>query len=154
MTPRNGAGGGDTRAEAVPGTASTATAAEATARIRKRREGPSKCLRILADRSRKLSAPSASIRRSLPIAAREVPRSTVRPRRRRAPRAARAALPGGAGADGGGAPSRPQPRRQRDRRGESPTLSRPSCPPPWDDCAVRIRTLGDVLLDVVVRLEE
>ena len=59
MTTWNGAGGGETRADAVPGTASAATAAEATARRRKRRERRTKGSPILTYRPGELSDPYA-----------------------------------------------------------------------------------------------
>src|SRR6476660_5441714 len=78
----------------------------------------------------------------------------VRPRTRRgrpdAPAAARgAAAPFAAGAQ----PQLPPPHR-RARPAENRALSRSSSPTAWDDCALQIVTLGDVLLDVVVLLSE
>src|SRR5437868_7988761 len=81
--------------------------------------------------------------RSVWLAARGARRSTGLPRRRGARRAARASPRAAATAAGGGAPSRPPRRRRRGRRGESPTLSRPSAPPPWNDCAVNVTALSD-----------
>src|SRR6476620_6156837 len=50
-------------------------------------------------------------------------------------------------------PRLPPPLR-RARPAENRALSRSSSPTAWDDCALRIVTLGDVLLDVVVLLSE
>src|SRR5579884_546356 len=69
-------------------------------------------------------------------------------------RAAPAAARGGAARSGDGGRSRPQPRRRRARPAGNRALCRSSSPTPWDDCALRIATLGDVLLDVVVLLAE
>ena len=63
-----------------------------------------------------------------------------------APTAAHVAAAPSAG--GGQRPRRPH--RRQARPAKSRALSRSSSPTAWDDCAVRIATLGDVLLDVVV----
>src|SRR5438477_2505461 len=78
----------------------------------------------------------------------------ARPRTRRVRPAAPTAGRAGAAPCAAAERSRPPPRRPRGRRGGSPSLSPVSSPRPWDDCALRIATFGDVLLDVVVLLSE
>src|SRR5207248_9317148 len=92
--------------------------------------------------------------RAPPHAPREAPRSMARPRTRRARPAVRGAAHGGAARSAAGAQRPPPPKRRLGRPAGSLWLSPLLSPRPWDDCALRLLTLGDVLLDVIVLLSD
>src|SRR5262249_44480106 len=117
-------------------------------------DGPSHQVSILTDVWCQTEGSTGLIARGLRPAPRATPRNTVRFRGQRGLPDAPGAARGAAAPCGDGEQPRPRPRRRRVRPAENPALSRYSSPTAWDDCALRIATLGDVVLDVVVLLEE
>src|SRR5207248_9816526 len=109
---------------------------------------------ILTDLRSRTESSAGLIARAPRPAPRAAPRSTARSRRQRGRPDAPAAVRGAAAPSGDGERPRPQPRRRRVRPAENRALSHYSSPTAWDDCALRIATLGDLVLDVVVLLEE